>query len=176
MDEEKQERTEANSLEGCPEPLLPVLQGLTGAFADVDFDFYFFRGEATVTTPSDKAVDVLTYLKDTKEHAFDYLVDVGGLHDPEAKHELVVFYNLLSISTNRRIRVKTWCEGNPPMVQSVTGLFEAANWHERETYDMFGIRFQGHPDHRRMFLPEHVDFHPLRKDYPLRGDNDKPYY
>jgi NADH-quinone oxidoreductase subunit C len=176
MSEQESKTAPANPLEGCPEALLPVLEGLGGAFADVEFDFYFFRGEATVTVPPDKVVGVLQYVKETKEHAFDYLIDVGGLHEPDKEHAFVVFYNLISLSTNRKLRVKTWAVGDAPTVPSVVSLWEAANWHEREAWDMYGIRFDGHPDHRRMFLPEHVDFHPLRKDYPLKGDNDKPYY
>lgn len=173
MDDPKQEAT-PNPLEGCPEQLLPVFQGLACKFPDVVFDVYFFRGEATVTAPPDKIVEVLGYLKETPEHDFDYMVDVGGLHEPDAQYPFWVFYNLTSLGTSRRIRVKTWAVGDSPVVPSVVSLWEAANWHEREAYDMYGIRFEGHPDMRRMFLPEHVDIHPLRKDYPLRGDNDKP--
>ena len=174
MDEQEKGTTEANVLEGCPESLVPVLEGIKSAFPGLEFDAVFFRGEAVLTVPTDKAIEVLAYLKETPEHAFDYLIDVGGLHNPGEEREFIVFYNLLSITTNRRIRIKTPAMGNPPKVRSATGLWEAANWHEREAYDMYGILFEGHPDHRRMFLPEHVDIHPLRKDYPLRGDNDKP--
>ena len=172
MDE--QPKQAANPLAGCPEPLLPVLEGLTATFPDVAFDFYFFRGEATVTAPNDQVIAVLAYLKETPGMAFDYLVDVGGLHNPGEQPEMVVFYNLLSITTSRRIRVKTPATGDPAKVPTATGLWKAADWHEREAFDMYGIRFDGHPDLRRIYLPENVDIHPLRKDYPLRGDNDKP--
>lgn len=169
MDEQQKEPQ--NPLEGCPEKLLPVCQGLEKTFSDAGPAFYFFADEAVVTVGPEDVLKVLEYLKETL--TFDYLVDVGGLHDPGSEHEFMVFYNLLSISKSLRIRVKTWTDVNTA-VPSVTGLWEAANWHERETWDMFGIKFNGHPDHRRMFLPENVTIHPLRKDYPLRGDNDKP--
>lgn len=169
---EQKETAPVNPLEGCPDPLLPILEGIAQSFSDVEFGFYFFRDEATITVPVEKVIDLLRYLKETKAHAFDYLVDVGGYQGTDEKY--MVFYNLLSINTNRRLRVKTPAPGDPPAVPTATVLWESANWHEREAYDMYGIIFEGHPDLRRMFLPEHVKIHPLRKDYPLKGDNDKP--
>lgn len=174
MDEQPKDATQDNPLEGCPENLRPVVEALQQTFSDVEFGTTFFRGEAVVMVPTEKVVAVLEYLKTTAEHGFDYLVDVGGLHNPGENPEMLVFYNLLSIETGRRLRIKTPVAGNPPKVPSVTSLWKAADWHEREAYDMYGIRFEGHPDLRRMFLPESVDIHPLRKEYPLRGDNDKP--
>jgi NADH-quinone oxidoreductase subunit C len=159
-------------LDGCPEPLHPVLTALESAFSGIGFSYYFFRDEAVVTVPTEKVIEVLGYLK--TEQGFNYLVDVGGLHDPKAAPAFTVFYNLLSIEKTLRLRVKTGAPGDPPRVPTATSLWEGANWHEREAWDMMGILFTDHPDLRRMFLPEHVDFHPLRKEYPLRGDNDKP--
>ena len=171
---DKPEEKKVDVPAGCPEPLKPVLAGLTEKFGD-DLRFSFFADEAMVMVPDPAKIrEVIGYLKETPEHDFNYLVDVGGVHDPGAEFEMYVFYNLLSISTARRIRIKTPAIGAMPTVPSVTSIWPGANWHEREAYDMFGIVFEGHPDLRRMFLPETLDFHPLRKEYPLRGDNEKP--
>ena len=172
MDEKQQEQVEKDPLEGCPEYLLPVLKGVAGAFEPDQLSFLFFRGEATVNISPEKLLELLTYLKD--KQGFSYMIDMGGLHTLGQEKEFEVFYNLLNIDAKLKIRVKSWTVGETPQVPTSAKLWEAANWHEREAYDMYGIIFEGHPDLRRMFLPEHVKIHPLRKDYPLRGDNDKP--
>jgi NADH-quinone oxidoreductase subunit C len=73
------------------------------------------------------------------------------------------------LKTKHRIRLKTFTEEENPKVPTVTGVWGTANWHERETYDMFGIIFEGHPDLRRMYMPDEFEYHPLRKDFPLMG-------
>ncbi len=172
MDEKQQEQVAKDPLEGCPENLLPVLKGIKSVFKADQPDYLFFRDEATVTVSPEKVLELLTYLKD--KQGFGYMIDLGGLHTPGQENEFEVFYNLLNIEDSRKIRIKTWAGGDDLKVPTSSKLWEAANWHEREAYDMYGIIFEGHPDLRRMFLPENVKIHPLRKDYPLRGDNDKP--
>ena len=80
-----------------------------------------------------------------------------------------MIYNLLSLKNRHRLRIKTFTEEENPKVHTVTGIWGTANAHERETYDMFGIVFEGHPDLRRMYMPEEFEYYPLRKDFPLMG-------
>jgi NADH-quinone oxidoreductase subunit C len=85
------------------------------------------------------------------------------------KKRFCVAYNLLSFKTHHRLRLKVFTEEKEPSVPSVTGVWKTANWHEREVYDMFGIIFEGHPDLRRLYMPEEFAYYPLRKDFPLMG-------
>ena len=81
-------------------------------------------------------------------------------------------YNLYSLGHKRHLRLKVRTGEEHPVVPTVTGVWPGANWHERETFDMFGIRFDGHPDLRRMYMPEEFEYYPLRKDFPLMGIPD----
>jgi NADH-quinone oxidoreductase subunit C len=124
-----------------------------------------FIGQLSVRVERDRIVEVCEFLRDDAETRFDYLSDVTCVHYPEqtdAPFEMV--YNLFSISTNNRVRLKV---RTSEAVASVTGVWPAANWLEREIFDLFGVEFQGHPDLRRLLLPTDWDGHPLRKDYPL---------
>ncbi len=131
-----------------------------------------FRGDLTVTVPKSDIVRVAEFLKSDPDLAFDLLVDVCGvdMYRPEGRFEVV--YNLYSIRHTKQLRLKVLVEEAEPVVPTVSGVWPAANWHERETFDMFGIRFSGHPDLRRMYLPEEFEYYPLRKDFPLMGIPD----
>ncbi len=110
---------------------------------------------------------VCQFLRDNPECNFNYLTDITCLHLPERPAEpFDVIYNLYSIPFNRRVRLKV-ATNDPDGVESVTGVWPAANWMEREVYDLFGVPFRGHPDLRRLLLPADWEGHPLRKDYPL---------
>ncbi|MGA0393597.1 MAG: NADH-quinone oxidoreductase subunit C [Rhodospirillales bacterium] len=113
-------------------------------------------------------VGVLTYLRDEPNCQFKQLVDVCGVDFPERQNRFDVVYNLLSLTQNQRIRVKIETDAASP-VPSVTGVFSAANWYERETWDLFGIPFSDHPDLRRIMTDYGFEGHPLRKDFPLTG-------
>ncbi|HST50835.1 MAG TPA: NADH-quinone oxidoreductase subunit C [Pyrinomonadaceae bacterium] len=135
-----------------------VGDALTGAFN--------FVGQLSIHVRADSIVAVCRALRDDRETPFNYLSDLTCVHWPEredAPFELV--YNLYSISKNERVRLKaaTGDEG----IESVTGVWPTANWMEREVFDLFGVRFKGHPDLRRLLLPTDWNGHPLRKDYPL---------
>jgi NADH-quinone oxidoreductase subunit C len=115
----------------------------------------------------ERIVEVCDYLRQDEETSFNYLSDLTCVHYPErvdAPFEVV--YNLFSISTNERVRLKVRTDENTG-VESVTGVWPSANWLEREVYDLFGVPFAGHPDLRRLLLPPDWEGHPLRKDYPL---------
>jgi NADH-quinone oxidoreductase subunit C len=133
-----------------------------------------FRGQTRVVAPVESVYDVLRTLKE--QQGFDLLVDVtcvDYLHYPNAKDRFGLVYLLANTETDERITVRCFVNDPEPTVPSAVGLWEGANWLEREVWDMFGIRFAGHPDLRRILLPEEFAAHPLRKDYPLQGRGER---
>lgn len=126
------------------------------------------RGEVTITVPRESIVDVCWVLK--SKYSFDMLADLCGADNgPEEDPRYEVNYHLFSTKHFNRIRLKVLLNEDDPSVQTVMTVWKTANWHERETFDMFGVNFEGHPDLRRILLPSDFDGHALRKDYPLRG-------
>lgn len=122
---------------------------------------------------------VLSFLRDDPRTRFEQLVDltcVDYLGLPGATDRYGVVYSLLSLSLGHRLWVKCFVNDPDPQVPSVTSLWKGANWMEREVYDMFGIRFAGHPDLRRILTWEGFGSYPLRKDYPLRGKGERENY
>jgi NADH-quinone oxidoreductase subunit C len=133
-----------------------------------------FRDNRRIHVAPDRLLDVLGYLK--VDLGFDLLVDVSAadyLHYPDAKDRYGVWYILVSVSTGQRLYVKTFVNDPEPAVPSVYPLWHGADWMEREVYDMYGIVFDGHPDLRRILLPDEFTAHPLRKDYPMRGRGER---
>ena len=125
-------------------------------------------GEVTIFVPADFIVDVCWVLK--SKHEFDMLADLCGAdRGVEEDPRFEVNYHLLSTKHYNRLRLKVLLSEDSPNVKTVTGVWKTADWHERETYDLVGINFDGHPDLRRILLPSDFDGHALRKDYPLRG-------
>ncbi len=125
-------------------------------------------GEVTVIVPRESIVDVCWALK--SKHGFDMLADLcGSDRGPEEEPRFEVNYHLFSTTHHGRLRLKVLLSEDEPRVPSVTKLWKTADWHERETYDLLGIIFEGHHDLRRILLPSDFDGHALRKDYPLRG-------
>ncbi len=133
-----------------------------------------FRGQARWIAPPQRAFDILTALN--KEAGFDLLVDVtcvDYLHYRDAQHRFGMVYLLANTRTNERLTVRVFLDEPELTVRSVVGLWEGANWLEREVWDMFGIQFEGHPDLRRILMPDPFVAHPLRKDYPLQGRGER---
>ncbi len=126
------------------------------------------RGELIVDVRAEVVDEVLTFLKNDSNCKFQVLCDVCGVDYPSRAKRFDVVYNLLSLKHNQRIIVKAQTDARTP-VPSVVSLFPAANWFERETWDMYGIMFAGHPDLRRMLTDYGFEGHPLRKDFPLTG-------
>jgi NADH-quinone oxidoreductase subunit C len=126
------------------------------------------HGELMLEVPVGDVVAVLIYLRDDARCKFRQLVDITGVDWPERPLRFDVVYNLLSIELNQRIRVKAQTDERTP-VASATGVFSTAGWFERETWDMYGIMFSGHPDLRRILTDYGFEGHPLRKDFPLTG-------
>jgi len=126
------------------------------------------HGEVTVTIRRESIVDACRFLKE--DHGFDMLADLCGCdRGPEEDPRFEVNYHLFSTTHYNRLRLKVLLSEDEPNVVTVTTLWKTADWHERETYDLLGIIFDGHPDLRRILLPSDFDGHALRKDYPLRG-------
>jgi NADH-quinone oxidoreductase subunit C len=146
-----------------------VLEKLKVKYADAVLEANEFRGELTIVVLKERIVEVCRFLKEDEELAFDLLADLCGIDMDTPENRFGVIYNLYSLKNKHRIRLKTFTEEEHPKVPTVTGVWGTANWHERETYDMFGIIFEGHPDLRRMYMPDEFEYHPLRKDFPLMG-------
>jgi NADH-quinone oxidoreductase subunit C len=131
-----------------------------------------YVGDWTVIVPAGRILDVCRHLHDAPDAAFDYLSDLTATDWPprtEARFDVV--YCLYSIRHRHRVRVKVKVSETDPLA-SVTGIWPAANWLEREVWDMFGVNFTGHPDRRRILMPEDWQGFPQRKDYPLEGPGE----
>lgn len=127
-------------------------------------------GEWTITIPREQLLGLCQFLKESPATRFDFLSDVCGAdRGVEEEPRFEVNYHLFSTSLHHRVRLKVLLNEEDAHVPSVTGLWKTANWHERETYDLVGVIFDGHPDLRRILLPEDWQGHALRKDFPLRG-------
>ena len=167
---------------GVEEQSIPlVLEKLKEHHADALLAHDETRGTVVVVVRKEHAYAILEYLKTDPELAYTFLVDVTAIDNSRMESELMRFdyarfmvvYQLYSYQGQCRVRVKVPVYENDLSTPSVTGLWQGANWLERETYDMFGINFDGHPDLRRILMPDDFDGHPLRKDYPLRGRGER---
>lgn len=148
---------------------LEILSTLRSAFGDAILEQTEFRDELTVTVAKERIVEICAFLKENNGTRFQFLADLCGIDMNTPARRFGVVYNLYSYTNKLRIRLKTFTEEENPRVPSVTSIWGTANWHERETYDMFGIVFEGHPDLRRIYMPEDYEHYPLRKDFPLMG-------
>ena len=130
----------------------------------------WMHGELTWYVPRERLLELMRTLRDDAQLRFEMCSSVSGVHYPlDSGAELHVVYHLQSFTHNRRLRVETTCPDADPHVPSVVATYPAADWHERETWDMFGIVFDGHPGLTRILMPDDWVGHPQRKDYPLGG-------
>jgi len=128
----------------------------------------------TLEVDSNKIIEILQFLKQDPEMGFNYLTDICGIHYPENKgSELGVIYHLHNLVKNIRIRLKTFISSDQPHISTATKVYPGANWMERETYDFYGIIFDGHPDLRRILNVDDMVAFPLRKEFPLEDPNRK---
>lgn len=127
-----------------------------------------FRGEATIQVDPQNLLEILAFLRDDTACRFDFLTDLTAVHWPRAEKPIDIVYHLYSFSRGVRFRVKaSFADGAP--VPSAVEIWPGANWMERECFDMFGIIFEGHPDLRRILLPDGFEGWPLRKEFPLKS-------
>jgi len=136
-------------------------------------DTVLARGEVTVTIEPAALIETLTWLRDTEELGFGFLCDVTCTDWPSTDPRFWLAYHLLSMPHQHRLRIKAGLNEDPPHIASVTPMFPTADWLEREVFDFFGVVFDGHPDLRRIEMPEDWVGHPLRKDHPLAGVNTR---
>jgi NADH-quinone oxidoreductase subunit C len=138
-------------------------------------------GMLSIEVESNDIVSILSFLKSHPQIQMNFLTDVCGIHYPDQiGKELGVVYHLHSFTNNVRLRLKCFVPAEKPQIPSITSVFEAANWQERETFDFYGIEFIGHPNLKRILNVDEMDYFPLRKEYPLedqtRTDKDDSYF
>lgn len=156
-----------NSEAVAPSPVVAALQREHPEWIAEVIDAF---GEITVVVPREHLIAACEFLKTSPETQFNFLSDLCGVdRGVEEEPRFEVNYHLFSTTQFHRLRLKVVLNEEDTHVPSVTGLWKTANWHERETYDLFGVIFDGHPDLRRILLPEDWQGHALRKDFPLRG-------
>ncbi len=146
-----------------------VVSGLRERLGDAVEDVREFRDDVIVVLSRDAIVDAATWLRDHEEVPFPLCEDVFGIDAYSRKQRFEVNYHFYSVTKKVRIHLKVRVEEDDAVVPSITAVYPGAGWYERETWDMIGVRFSGHPDLRRAYMPEDYEYHPLRKDYPLMG-------
>jgi NADH-quinone oxidoreductase subunit C len=149
-----------------------IIQKLKTEFPDSIESTTVFRNDLTIQVKREDIVRVSGFLKNDPVLSFDMVVDLCGvdMYRPEGRFEVI--YNLYSLKNKKYVRLKVLVDEEDPVVDTVGTVWSGAGWHERETYDMFGIKFEGHPDLRRMYMPEEYEYFPLRKDFPTMGITD----
>lgn len=153
---------------------LQIADKLKERFPDEVLDVREFRGQVSVTVRKGQIVEIGRFLHDEPDLYFDYLVDLCGvdyLGKKDMRFEVV--YHLYSIRHRHALRLKAEVPEHDARIDSVMPVWVGVNWHERECFDMYGIIFAGHPDLRRVLLPEDWEGHPLRKDYPVKGPSQE---
>ncbi len=159
------EPTPSNAV--TPSPLVAALQHENSEWVGEVVEAF---GEVTIIVPREKLTDMCRFLKTAPGLEFNFLSDLCGAdRGPEEEPRFEVNYHLFSTTKHHRLRLKVVLNDNDTHVPTVTDVWRTANWHERETFDLFGIIFDGHPDLRRILLPDDWQGHALRKDFPLRG-------
>ncbi len=154
-------------------PAADDVAALRERFSEAVTDVREQLGEVTCYVDSKYIEEVCRFLRDDPRFEFNMLSDLcGSDHGIDQEPRFEVIYHLNSLTKRHRLRLKTQLPGDEPSIATVTTVWKTANWLERETFDMYGIVFEGHPDLRRILMPEEFQWHPLRKDYPVRGYDD----
>ncbi|HYH56540.1 MAG TPA: NADH-quinone oxidoreductase subunit C [Anseongella sp.] len=148
-----------------------ILDKLRAKFPDAIQDVCEPANLLTFTTGREQVIEIISFLKSDASLAFRFLTDLTGIHYPEKDLPLGVIYHLQSMASNCRLRIKVFLPLRDPRIPTLTGLFPGANWMERETYDFFGIIFEGHPDLRRILNVDDMVAFPMRKEFPLEDPN-----
>ncbi len=156
--------TDIEQLKGHP-ALDRLLAWKSPAVTGAKFD----RAEMTIIVKRESLHEAAALLRDDANCAFNYLSDVSCVDRYPSEPRFEVVYHLLSMPKKERVRLKVLLESADPVVDSITSIWPGANYFEREIFDLFGIRFSGHPYLRRLLMPEDWEGYPLRKDYPVEG-------
>ncbi|RZK53212.1 MAG: NADH-quinone oxidoreductase subunit C [Pedobacter sp.] len=147
-----------------------VIDLLGEKFGEQLFDVTEPYGLLTFSTTKDKIITVLSFLKENAKINFNFLTDITAVHYPE-QGKIAVVYHLHSMVSGIRTRIKVFIDENEPTIPTASTLWNSANWMERETYDFFGVKFEGHPDLRRILNMDDLGVHPMLKQYPLEDPN-----
>jgi NADH-quinone oxidoreductase subunit C len=148
----------------------PVLEKLRAWDSNAVSQVIEFRGQVALVVPKDQLRRVAQYLQTEPGLEFNFLSDISVVDRLPAEPRFELNYQLLSITNRRTLCLRVWLSGmSDPVIDSMTPIYPTANWHERENYDLFGVRFEGHPDLRRILMPDDWEGFPLRKDYPVEG-------
>jgi NADH-quinone oxidoreductase subunit C len=162
-----EQQTTASQEKLTPSPLVTALQQGHPEWISQIIEAH---SEVTAIVPREHLVEVCSVLKTGADSKFDFLADISGVdRGPEEEPRFEVNYHLFSTTKHHRLRLKILLNETDVHVPTVTGVWKTANWHERETFDLFGVVFDGHPDLRRILLPDDWQGYALRKDFPLRG-------
>jgi NADH-quinone oxidoreductase subunit C len=145
-----------------------TLRKLRESFAPFLFDLGRAAGDDAAVLRKDALDDAARFLRDDPELQYNFLIDLSAVDYPHRRPRFEVVYHFFSLPLRHRVRLKVPVEEAEPVVPSLIGLWKGADWFEREVWDMFGIRFDGHPDLRRILLYDGFVGHPLRKDYPIQ--------
>jgi NADH-quinone oxidoreductase subunit C len=149
---------------------IQIAEKIKEKFPEDVLDIKEFRGQVSVVLKKERIVEIGRYIHDDPELSLDYLIDVCGVDYMGKKEKrFEVVYHLYSMKHRHMVRLKAEVGEGDAEIDSVTPVWTGANWHEREAFDMYGIIFNGHPDLRRVLLPEDWEGYPLRKDYPVKG-------
>lgn len=149
------------------ETLQSVVDGLSETFPDDLINVRQSSGDTFIRVEPEAIIEICKYLKNDQH--FIYLADILGADRFTSEERFEVIYNLVSLRDRERLFLKVWLEEENPTVDSITDIWKAASWQERQVYDMFGVTFNNHPDMRRIYMPEDFDYYPLRKEFPLLG-------
>ena len=144
-----------------------ALDRLKENFGPAILETHSQHGNETAVVEKDKIVEIIRFLKDAAGLEFNFMMDLAGVDYPERRERFEVVYHLYSLKTKKRIRLKVRVPEERPVVPTITSLYKAANWFEREAFDMYGIRFEGHPNLKRILTFDEFEGYPLRKDYPV---------
>ncbi len=146
-----------------------VPQKLNEQFNEIDFELSEYLDELTIKLPKEHIVNVCEFLKKDSDLEFLLCLDITAIDWAKRKNRFTVVYHIYSFKNNFRLRLKADVDESGCTIDTVSSVWKGADWQERETYDMYGIKFNDHPDLRRMYMPEDFEYHPLRKDFPLMG-------
>ena len=152
----------------------PVVAKLRSWSANAIEEVIEYRGDTTIVVPRKVLRSIAEQCRDTEELKFNLLTDATALDRYPLEPRFELNYQLVSIPLKQKLRIRVKLSVSDPVVDSLVPVWKGANWLEREIFDMFGIQFTGHPDLRRILLPDDWEGHPLRKDYPVEGYRDIP--
>ncbi len=146
-----------------------ILEKIKEKFGEAVLETHSFRGDDTAIIVKEKIVEAAKFLKEDPELDFNVLIDLTAVDclKLDKPHRFEVVYHFFSVAKKHRVRLKVPLTEEDPVVDTLTGLWPIANWFEREAWDMFGVKFQGHPNLQRILMYDEFQGHPLRKDYPV---------